>query len=81
VLAALGALNARSDPSQLAKLPEPERRVLYERTLADVTQLCKHPAPAAARHCAHQAELLAVLPECTGACQELASRWLPRPTK
>jgi hypothetical protein len=81
VIGAIWMAEGQSDLSTLSELPSGERSALYQRALTDVQRLCKEPAPAAVRHCAHQAELLAALPECSGECRELVSRWLPRATR
>jgi hypothetical protein len=81
LIGTLWTIGDNSDLSAIAELPREERAALFERALTDVRELCRDPAPAAARHCAHQAELLAALPECTGDCRELVTRWLPRATR
>jgi len=80
-IGAIWMLEKPSDLSSFAELRAGERHALYDRAFTDVRRLCQDPAPAAARHCAHQAELLAALPECTDECRELVSRWLPRATR
>lgn len=78
LIGTLWTIGDNSDLAAIAELPRQERAALFARALTEVREFCRDPAPAAARHCAHQAELLAALPECTSECRELVTRWLPR---
>ena len=70
------------DPRWSLELAERERVALYERTLQNLKTVCREPNdPAQARFCRDQATLIRSLPECDAACQDLAQRFEPRPTR
>jgi hypothetical protein len=75
-----------SDAAQrdaLGRLPEPERRALYERTLHTLDSTCDTAArpDGLADFCREQAEFVRHFPECDTACRALAQRSVPPPSR
>ena len=67
--------------AQVARLPEDQRRALYQRMHADL-ELCATGAGALIKkHCEHQAQLIVELPECDPGCRQLAARWTMFPAR
>lgn len=64
-------------------LPEPERHVLYERTLATLHSPCDpaHGSDGLKDYCREQAEFIVQFPECDVACASLARRYLASPAR
>ncbi|HRG94839.1 MAG TPA: hypothetical protein PLR99_01250 [Polyangiaceae bacterium] len=63
---------------ELSKLPEQERRALYERTRETLRTSCAHPrGPEVADYCRQQANFIKHFPECDGECQDVASQLTP----
>ena len=56
----------------LRDLPAAERAALYERTLANLHNVCASSDLALDEYCRDQARILRELPECDEACRELA---------
>lgn len=57
------------------------RQAFFDRARADVETACQAPKPNGGllqRHCTDQARFLLALPECAGACRQLALAALPR---
>jgi hypothetical protein len=74
--------SATAEDRAIRSLPEPERRSLYQRTMANLETICEPAAPRSMRDfCRGQAELATRLPECDGSCQEIAHRHLTLPTR
>jgi len=67
--------------AQVARLPEPERKALYQRALADLKLCTTDSGRLIKKHCEHQAELIVEFPECDGACKRLAALWLTLPPR
>ena len=68
--------------TEVAQLPEVERRAFYQRTLETVRTVCATPVgPDLAEHCQAQAELLLRFPECDASCRDLALHYGPRATR
>jgi type VI protein secretion system component VasK len=73
-LAAYWIWSLQSERRAIRNLPPAERAALYERTLADVTKVCASSDASLDAYCQEQARVLLSLPECDGACRELALR-------
>lgn len=66
----------------LGDLPAAERRLLYERTHANLTGLCTAGyGPSLADFCRAEASVIVALPECDPACKALANPFLPHATR
>jgi len=68
--------------SPVRDLPETQRRVLFERTQANLREVCA-PKVAESLHtfCRQQAELLSQFQECGSDCQRLVATQLSHPTR
>lgn len=67
---------------ELSRLPDAERRALFDRTRETLGGPCsRDPGPELLAHCRRQAELLTRFPECERECRDLAARFAPWPTR
>ena len=67
---------------ELTELPEPELRLLYERTDATLRSSCMRArGPMFAAYCREQAEFITQLPGCDRSCRDLAARFTPHPSR
>jgi hypothetical protein len=67
--------------AQVARLPEDQRRALYQRMQADLELCATGSGSLIEKHCEHQAQLIVELPECQAQCRELAAPWTMFPTR
>jgi len=67
----------------LLRMPDAERKVLYERTLRSTESLCAQAGtdPALVDRCESSAQFLLAFPECDDACRELARAHWRGPTR
>ena len=80
-LAVGGIMRTRAEVRAVHTLPSEERAQLYERLLENL-RFCKaNPGDAFERFCSAEAQFVVTFPECDSACQELARRFSPRPTR
>jgi len=82
LLAGTGIWFLVANHSPMRDLPETQRKTLFERTQANLRDICA-PTVDASIHafCRQQAELLLQFQECEADCQRLASEHLFRPTR
>jgi hypothetical protein len=68
---------------KVTRLPEPERRALYQRTLGTLTTFCDPSKDHTGIHdyCQQQADLVVQFPECDAACRAVAEKHRPLPSK
>src|SRR5688572_33018487 len=57
--------------AQVARLPEDQRRALYQRMHADLELCAGDAGKLIKKHCEHQAQLIVELPECQAECRKL----------
>lgn len=72
----------RATQTALQRLPEGERKTLFEHTRETLAQVC--PAVSVGdmqTYCRSQAQFISNFPECDRSCQSLSHRFSPRPTK
>jgi len=67
--------------AQVARLPEDQRRALYQRMHADLELCATGAGTLIKKHCEHQAQLIVELPECDHSCRQLAARWTMFPAR
>jgi hypothetical protein len=68
--------------SELLDLPPPERLALYQRTHQTLASTCAQAqGPTLTDYCKGQAELILHFPECDAACQALAQKFGPSPSR
>jgi hypothetical protein len=79
---ALSPLRERARARELERLPDDERHALFERTMATLGETCPTAQGSSMqRLCAEQARLARRFDECDAACVELATQYLPQPTR
>lgn len=82
-LLAVMYLRGTAERRAIARLPAPERRALYDRTLSTLRSTCNpHARPAGLEgYCADQAAFIQRFPECDSACEDLAAHLRDSPTR
>jgi hypothetical protein len=78
----LSAQQQQRDENALRRLPERERRALYEHSVHALGELCRGVGSGLmAEYCEQQAAFVVRLPECDEGCRRLAAAHLVRPTR
>jgi hypothetical protein len=71
----------RAEVRAVSTIPSDDRTHLYQRLLENL-RFCKaNPVEPFERFCSAEAEFVATFPECDDSCQELARRFIVRPTR
>jgi hypothetical protein len=71
----------RAEVRAVSTIPFDDRTHLYQRLLENL-RFCKaNPVEHFERFCSAEAEFVATFPECDDSCQELARRFISRPTR
>lgn len=75
--------NPDAERKAILKLPEPERRALYERTLRTLETTCRPDKRAKGLEdfCREQSEFILRFPECDAACSSAAEPYRREPTR
>jgi hypothetical protein len=84
VIAGLGTWHGyyTSKTREILRLPEQERRVLYEHTKETLQTVCMHPTgPSVRDYCHEQAEFILRFPECDEACSRIVDSLPSRATR